>query len=248
MLVSRAGFNISGNKLIICIFIPIIFTFFKIIASECLQLYKLHFIIIMITKLGVIMGRFADSNPGQLPAGRQAFVELNQEMLGLDTARHSADDGSAVSLEIDVDPAQAERELRASPFGKVMLRKGVLPNAVELTASSRAWRSTPPFKASGPLVDYVQRGIGVGLWYGERTDGQKGDVVQYIGAGYQFDTYSGQVDSAISRRVVAARRSAADRFYHGHNEKQRSANDKRLLLATQTVRELFKLRPVDEAG
>ncbi|HEX5798447.1 MAG TPA: hypothetical protein VFX79_03760 [Candidatus Saccharimonadales bacterium] len=211
---------------------------------------------------------FAVSTAGLAPAGQQALAELNQEMLGLDSARHSGEDGLVINIEVDVDPAEAERKLQSSPFGKVLLSEGrsllrpykdpsereddliigesVLPSAVELTASSRVWRSTPPFTASGPLSDYVQRSIGIGLWYGEKTDDQKGDAAQYVGAGYQFNTHSGQIDSGISRRIFATRRLAADRFYFGHNEKQRSINDKKLLLATQTARELFDLRPVDE--
>ncbi|MEX2014722.1 MAG: hypothetical protein WD885_02195 [Candidatus Saccharimonadales bacterium] len=210
----------------------------------------------------------AASTTGQLPTGQQALAELSQEMLGLDSARHSGEDGLTVSLEIDVDPTQAERELGASPFGKMLLGErrsllrpyddpsqrendliigeSVLPSAVELTASSRTWRSPPAFAVSGPLSDYVQRSIGIGLWYGERTDDQKGDAVQYVSAGYQFDTYSGQVDTGISRRVFVPRLLTANRFYRGHNQKQRPINNKKLLLATQAVRELFDLRPVDE--
>jgi hypothetical protein len=213
-------------------------------------------------------------NPGiqvesHLPAGRQVFIDLNGEMLASGAAQDLGEEGTSLpSLEIDIDPAEAERELRASPLGAVMLGEGrrllrsrddstggwseliigdVEPSAVEVTAFARSWVSTPEFQTSG-RAGYTRRGVGVRLWYGERTDDQKGDAAQHLGIGFEFNTYENKVNAAISRLVVASPRLASRGVDLGRSEKTRSANgrnDRKLLLATQTVRRLFELRAVE---
>lgn len=201
------------------------------------------------------------------PNGLQAINELSGEMLASGATEHPEDGARTIGIEIATDPDQVERELRGGPLGKVMLGDGrsllapyaessekardlvigdIRPSAIEIVASTRSWRSTLPFTVSSALTDHSRHHVGIGIWYGERTDKQKGDAVQYVGAGYSFDAFSGYADRTMSRVVAATRRSRGDKYYHGHNQRQREVSDKKLLVVARTVRELFELQPVEQ--
>lgn len=205
------------------------------------------------------MGMFASTAERELPRGRQVFIELDEAMVA-QSSTEPIDGRTTVTLSVDGDPTELERSVSDSPLGKVMLGTGdsllkpyakrgdkdndlvignVLPSAVEILASRRSWVSTPPFTSSKELVGYVRRWTGVGLWYGEQTDEQKGDAVQYLGIGTDFDTYFNQTETVMGRLVVASSRSTADSSYRGHNEKIRNINDRRVLQVAGLLQEFF---------
>ena len=105
------------------------------------------------------------------PNGLQAINELTGEMLASGATEQPEDGARTIALEVAADPDQVERELRGGPLGKIMLGNGrsllrpyadpserardlvigdVRPSTIEIFASTRNWRSAPPFISSTP--------------------------------------------------------------------------------------------------